>query len=118
MKKVYIFLTLVYLVFSSSMLFAAQTTVLKFSSGQGGYEIYVTDNKVVGGKAQGGSNWIITGGFYDGKNLHYTSVSSERSGCKSWYSQIYEINSKGPVMLVNVDKCGNVQKMRNQHYWK
>lgn len=102
----------------SNSAFALQTEVLKYHSGQVAYEVYVTDGKVVGGKSQGGFSWLITGGAYDGKYLHVTFTSPERTGCKAWYTQVYKVNNKGPLMLVNVDKCGVARtELNSQKYW-
>ena len=97
---------------------AGETTVLKYHSPLVKHEIYVTDGKVVGGKSLGGSAWQVSGGAYDGKYLHVTFTSAERSGCKSWFTHIYEVNETGPRMLINVDKCGSTQTdLKKQHSW-
>ena len=98
---------------------ASEDMVLKYHSNQVKHEIHVTDGKVVGGKSLGGFAWVVSGGAYDGKNLHVTFTSTQRSGCKSWFTQIYEVNKTGPRMLVNVDKCGVVNaNLNQQQYWQ
>jgi len=111
------------LVFTASVIFsnftfAGETTSLNYRSDSVEHEIYVTDGKVVGGKSRGSFSWLITGGAYDGKHLHVTFASPERKGCKSWYTHVYKITSKGPLMLVNIDKCGTAKTgLSKQHYW-
>lgn len=117
-KKIPIFQVTTLSIIISNFAFAGETTVLKYRSDQVEHEVYVTNGKVVGGKSRGGFSWLITGGAYDGKHLHVTFTSPERTGCKSWYTQIYSVNNKGPVMLVNVDKCGAVKtNLHRQQYW-
>lgn len=102
----------------SHMSSAVDSIVLKYHSNQARHEIHVADGKVVGGKSQGGFAWEVSGGAYDGKNLHVTFTSPQRSGCKSWYTHIYEVNQSGPRMLVNIDKCGDTRTdLNGQHYW-
>ena len=102
----------------SYMSAASETMVLKYHSSQVKHEIHVTNGKVVGGKSLGGFAWEVSGGAYDGKNLHVTFTSTQRSGCKSWFTHIYEVNEAGPRMLVNVDKCGETRTdLNGQHYW-
>lgn len=102
----------------SYMSAAGETMVLKYHSSQVKHEIHVANGKVVGGKSLGGFAWEVSGGAYDGKNLHVTFTSTQRSGCKSWFTQVYEVNETGPRMLVNVDKCGKTRTgLNGQHYW-
>lgn len=119
MKNVSILLVIALSNMISNLTFAGETTVLKYHSNQVGHEVYIADGKVVGGKSRGGFSWVIAGGAYDGKHLHVTFTSAERTGCKSWFTQVYEVNSKGPVMLLSVDKCGVVKMALNQQqYWE
>ena len=97
---------------------AAETTVLKYHSKQVSHEISIADGKITGGKSRGAFVWQVDGGAYDGKYLHVTFSSPQRIGCKSWFTQVYEVNEKGPRMLVNVDKCGfAVSNVNEQYYW-
>ena len=118
MKKITKFLFIAVLINCSNQSLADDTTILKYHNEQVGHTIYITDGKVVGGKSVGGFKWEVSGGAYDGRNLHVTFTSPQRSGCKSWFTQIYEVNETGPRMLVNVDKCGQVRSdLNKQHRW-
>ncbi len=97
---------------------ADDTRILKYHSNQVQHEINISDGKVTGGKSRGGFVWEVIGGAYDGKFLHVTFISSQRTGCKSWFTQVYEVNEVGPRMLVNVDKCGHyLTNINEQYYW-
>ena len=101
----------------SHMSAASETVVLKYHSNKVKHEIHVADGKVVGGKSLGGSAWEVKGGAYDGKNLHVTFTSTQRSGCKSWFTHVYEVNAEGPRMLINIDKCGQYRTdLKGQYY--
>lgn len=118
MKNITKFLFITALVNCSNQSLADDTTILKYHNEQVEHTIYITDGKVVGGKSVGGFKWEVSGGAYDGRNLHVTFTSPQRSGCKSWFTQIYEVNETGPRMLVNVDKCGQVRTdLNKQHRW-
>ena len=94
------------------------TIVLKYSNSQVKHQVYVSDGKVVGGKSLGGFAWQVSGGAYDGRNLHVTFTSPQRDGCKSWFTHVYEVTEAGPRMLVNVDKCGHTKTdINRQYYW-
>jgi hypothetical protein len=118
MKTLPAILMIVLLTNLSSPCYAEEAKVLKYHSKQVQHQINVSDGKVVGGKSRGGFVWKVNGGAYDGKYLHVTFSSPQRSGCKSWFTQVYEVNDIGPRMIINIDKCGHyLTNINEQFYW-
>lgn len=97
---------------------ADEKKTLKYHSKQVQHEINISNGQVVGGQSRGGFFWKVNGGAFDGKYLHVTFTSSQRYGCKSWFTQVYEVNKIGPRMILNVDKCGHyLSNVNEQYYW-
>lgn len=99
----------------SSLLASPSKLIIEFGTSDY-YSVWVRDDKVIGGYAQGSADWKILGGAFDGENLQIMMITADRSDCNEWWTHNFLVEVSQVTLRSSVNKCGEAVADRNVIY--